>query len=69
LLSKPKFRENIQSDSCALFKVLNGLLSYFSQFLPDFSEIVGEYIWCDIFINSTWVVTRWQYTFTHIQYI
>ena len=23
----------------------------------------------DIFINCNWVVTRWQYTFTHRQYI
>jgi len=23
----------------------------------------------DIFINCSWVVTRWQYTFTHKQYI
>jgi len=23
----------------------------------------------DIFINCNWVVTRWQYTFTHKQYI
>jgi len=22
----------------------------------------------DIFINYSWVVTRWQYTFTHKQY-
>ena len=22
-----------------------------------------------VFINSSWVVTRWQYTFTHKQYI
>jgi len=26
-------------------------------------------IWYDIFINCNWVVTRWQYTFTHKQYI
>ena len=25
--------------------------------------------WHDIFINCSWVVTRWQYTFTHNQYI
>jgi len=23
----------------------------------------------DIFINRNWVVTQWQYTFTHKQYI
>jgi hypothetical protein len=23
----------------------------------------------DIFINCNWVVTRWQYTFTHKQYV
>ena len=23
----------------------------------------------DIFVNCNWVVTRWQYTFTHKQYI
>jgi len=23
----------------------------------------------DIFINCSWVVTRWQYTFTHKQYV
>jgi len=23
----------------------------------------------DIFINCNWVVTRWQYTFAHKQYI
>ena len=26
-------------------------------------------IWYDIFVNCSWVVTRWQYTFTHKQYI
>ena len=26
-------------------------------------------IWYDLFINCNWVVTRWQYTFTHKQYI
>ena len=26
-------------------------------------------IWYDIFINCNWVVTPWQYTFTHKQYI
>ena len=26
-------------------------------------------IWYDIFVNCNWVVTRWQYTFTHKQYI
>jgi hypothetical protein len=25
-------------------------------------------IWYDIFVNCSWVVTRWQYTFTHKQY-
>ena len=39
------------------------------------SEIVtcgetGWYmIWYDIFVNCNWVVTRWQYTFTHKQYV
>jgi len=23
----------------------------------------------DVFVNCNWVVTRWQYTFTHKQYI
>jgi hypothetical protein len=23
----------------------------------------------DIFVNCSWVVTRWQYTFTHKQYV
>ena len=32
LLSKPEFRENIQSDSCAFLKVSNEFLSYFPQF-------------------------------------
>jgi hypothetical protein len=27
-----------------------------------------DMIWYDIFINFNWVVTRWQYTFTHKQY-
>jgi hypothetical protein len=27
------------------------------------------YMIYDIFINCNWVVTRWQYTFTHKQYI
>ena len=32
---------------------------------------VGDYryIDIDIFVNCNWVVTRWQYTFTHKQYI
>jgi hypothetical protein len=25
-------------------------------------------VFCDIFVNCSWVVTRWQYTFTHKQY-
>ena len=42
---------------------------------PDFSvsysvlDIVTFMIWYDIFVNCNWVVTRWQYTFTHKQYI
>jgi len=28
-----------------------------------------NFIWYDIFVNCNWVVTRWQYTFTHKQYI
>ena len=28
-----------------------------------------DMIWYDIFVNCNWVVTRWQYTFTHKQYI
>ena len=27
------------------------------------------YITYDMFVNCNWVVTRWQYTFTHKQYI
>ena len=30
---------------------------------------IGEFYRYDIFINCNWVVTRWQYTFTHKQYI
>jgi hypothetical protein len=36
------------------------------------TRIVGYihvYIDIDIFINCSWVVTRWQYTFTHEHYI
>ena len=32
------------------------------------SKILSDMIY-DIFINCNWVVTRWQYTFTHKQYI
>jgi len=32
------------------------------------SKILSDMIY-DIFINCNWVVTRWQYTFTHEQYI
>jgi hypothetical protein len=32
------------------------------------SAAIVEDIWYDIFINCNWVVTRWQYTFTHKQY-
>jgi len=28
-----------------------------------------EKLWYDIFITCNWVDTRWQYTFTHKQYI
>jgi hypothetical protein len=31
-------------------------------------DIMIRYDICDIFINCSWVVTRWQYTFTHKQY-
>jgi len=48
LLNKSEFRENIQGESCALLKVLNEFLSYFSQFFPDFSEIGYEYMLCRI---------------------
>jgi hypothetical protein len=34
---------------------------------PPPQEKAHDYI--DIFINCNWVVTRWQYTFTHKQYI
>jgi len=52
--------------------------------LPDVSykflrQVPGKYLklghkfsdplWYDIFVNCIWVVTRWQYTFTHKQYI
>jgi hypothetical protein len=33
-------------------------------------DVYSDYnIRYDIFINCSWVVTRWQYTFTHKQYI
>jgi hypothetical protein len=32
--------------------------------LPSYTSISN-----DIFINCSWVVTRWQYTFTHKQYV
>jgi len=28
-----------------------------------------QQLFIDIFINCNWVVSRWQYTFTHKQYI
>ena len=31
-------------------------------------DIFIIYLLYDIFINCSWVVTRWQYTFTHKQY-
>ena len=31
--------------------------------------IKHQWVICDIFINCNWVVTQWQYTFTHKQYI
>jgi archaellin len=35
------------------------------------THFMSDFFWCDIdiFINCNWVVTRWQYTFTHKQYI
>jgi hypothetical protein len=40
------------------------------MFSTFFSENPAVYeIDIDIFINCSWVVTRWQYTFTHKQYI
>jgi len=45
-------------------------------FLGLYSKIPGEtklqeffYDVTDIFINCSWVVTQWQYTFTHKQYL
>lgn len=49
LLSKPEFRENLRGDSCTLLKALNEFLSYFSPFLPDFSETGGEHMLGRIF--------------------
>jgi len=34
-----------------------------------FGRCSSAKIWYDIFVNCNWVVTRWQYTFTHKQYI
>jgi hypothetical protein len=32
-------------------------------------DVTWRDIWYDIFINCSWVDTRWQYTFTHKQYV
>jgi len=49
-------------DSTARFSVKGQMLDFR---LPLKREIFA----LDIFINCNWVVTRWQYTFTHKQYI
>jgi len=36
---------------------------------PKVAYVTTLRLWYDIFINCNWVVTRWQYTFTHKQYI
>jgi hypothetical protein len=41
-----------------------GIINYSTQL-----HIVGYFRIYDIFINCIWVVTRWQYTFTHKHYI
>jgi hypothetical protein len=33
------------------------------------TQPITALIWYGIFINCSWVVTQWQYTFTHKQYI
>jgi len=38
-------------------------------YLSDTIKIIYDMIYYDIFVNCNWVVTRWQYTFTHKQYI
>jgi len=43
--------------------------SRFNWTLPYFSTLPYKWHDFDIFINCNWVVTRWQYTFTHKQYI
>jgi hypothetical protein len=39
------------------------IYSYYIQ------ELILLYWYIDIFVNCSWVDTRWQYTFTHKQYI
>jgi hypothetical protein len=44
----------------------------YSLSIPQTDELIcitGGKIQYDIFINCSWVVTWWQYTFTHKQYI
>jgi hypothetical protein len=33
------------------------------------TDLFEHFVWYNMFINCNWVVTRWQYTFTHKQYI
>ena len=37
--------------------------------IPYLLAHIYDMIWYDIFVNCNWVVTWWQYTFTHKQYI
>jgi hypothetical protein len=41
-----------------------------SSYVPSsFWSILWRLFWYDIYVNCSWVVSRWQYTFTHKQYI
>ena len=39
------------------------------QSVPKRRHMIWNMLPYDIFVNCSWVVTRWQYTFTHKQYI
>ena len=51
--------------------IINTNHTYIRQNIPVHITIEGTRwrSWYDIFVNCNWVVTRWQYTFTHKQYI
>jgi hypothetical protein len=63
LLSKSEFRENIHSDSYALFKGLNEFLSVLSTFLSNLGEIWSEHMLSNMcLLPSFLIMTLWLFS-------